>query len=174
MQPHGAKAWGSVCGAAWGRRRERRRRERTGAEAGRMLRCAWVRLSTTQVRRRRHVEAWRRHSRGAGSVGGAGRGQRGGGSQRRGSLLSDLCVFVGCSESGSEGPSPSTHPFVQHCDAIGVQQTIPQQTLCLMKCELCCDSQLCCDFSLLECFFQAFCNASLAHSCRVTTRSRSP
>ena len=50
------------------RRRERRRRERTGAEAGRMLRCAWVRLSTTQVRSRRLMEAWRRHRRGAGSV----------------------------------------------------------------------------------------------------------
>ena len=37
-------AWGSVGGAAWRRRRGRRRRERTGAEAGRMLRGAWVRL----------------------------------------------------------------------------------------------------------------------------------
>ena len=51
VQPHGAKEWGSVGGAAWRRRRERRRRERTGAEAGRMLRCVWVRLSTTQLRR---------------------------------------------------------------------------------------------------------------------------
>ena len=80
-----------------------------------MLRCVWVRLSTTQVRRRRHVEvrrrrhveAWRRHRRGAGSVA-QGRGQRGGGSQARGSL-SDLCVFVGCSQFCSEGPSPSWH-----------------------------------------------------------------
>ena len=46
----------------------RRRESRTGAEAGRMLRCAWVRLSTTQVRSRRLMEAWRRHRRGAGSV----------------------------------------------------------------------------------------------------------
>ena len=145
-----------MCGAAWRRRRERRRRDRTGAEAGRMLRCVWMRLSTaqmrraggtwrrrvgtgvaqevwlrvrvrvraaergrkprmlrcvwqrlstTQVRRRWHVEAWRRDRSGAGSVV-RGRRQRGGGSQARGSL-SDLCVFVGCSEFWQRGPSPS-------------------------------------------------------------------
>ena len=33
-----------------------------------MRRCAWVRLSTTQVRRMRLMEAWRRDRRGAGSV----------------------------------------------------------------------------------------------------------
>ena len=86
----------SVGGAAWGRRRERRRRERTGVEAGKMLRCVRVRLSTTQVRSRRLMEAWCRDRRDAGSVV-QGPGQRGGGSQARGSL-SDLCVFVGCSE----------------------------------------------------------------------------
>ena len=30
VQPHGAKEWGSVGEAAWGRRRERRRREMRG------------------------------------------------------------------------------------------------------------------------------------------------
>ena len=60
--------------AAWRSRwlrvrvRVRVSRKRPGAEAGRMLRCAWVRLSTTQVRSRRLMEAWRRHRRGAGSV----------------------------------------------------------------------------------------------------------
>ena len=57
------------------------------------------------MRRRRHVEAWRRDRRGAGGVV-RGPGQRGGGSQARGSL-SDLCVFVGCSEFWQRGPSPS-------------------------------------------------------------------
>ena len=104
-----------LCG--WGGmealHRGRRRRERTGAEAGRMLRCVWVRLSTTHVRRRRHVEAWRRDRRGAGGVV-RGPGQRGGGSQARGSL-SDLCVFVGCSEFCAKALAllRATLPFVQ-------------------------------------------------------------
>ena len=55
--------------------------------------CVWVRLSTTQMRRRRHMKASRRDRRGAGSVV-QGPGRRGGGGQARGSL-SDLCVFVG-------------------------------------------------------------------------------
>ena len=48
-------AW---CSSRWLRVRVRVRvsRKRTGAEAGRMLRCACLRLSTTQVRRRRHLK----------------------------------------------------------------------------------------------------------------------
>ena len=70
----GAATWSEGVGlCGWGgmdasQGEAPQREDGRGAEAGRMLRCERVRLSTTQVRRRRHVEAWRRHRRGAGSV----------------------------------------------------------------------------------------------------------
>ena len=111
----GAATWSEgvgLCGwsGMWRRRRERRRRERTGAEAGRMLRCVWVRLSTTQLRRRRGTwrgvaqrQAWCRQ-RGAGAA-----GQRGGWRRQpepRG-YSCPTCVFSsGVRSSCNEGPSP--------------------------------------------------------------------
>ena len=66
VQPHGAKALGSVGGAAWSR--AKRRRKRTVAEAGRMLRCVWVRLypHPHAGAARRDSEAWCREDGGRG------------------------------------------------------------------------------------------------------------
>jgi len=66
--------------------------------AGRMLRCVCLRLSTTQVRRRRHL---RRRGSETGVVQAAwcrGRGSGAAADRPTGLAMSDLCVFVGCSE----------------------------------------------------------------------------